>query len=58
MMRYVQMMCIVTYLYIATVKLAEKVAPGTENNGSGVARKQELASPWMPLLRRMIAGME
>ena len=38
------------------MKLTEKEAPGTANNGSGAERKQELSSDWMQLLRRMMAG--
>ena len=41
---------------MATVKLVEKEAPGTVKSWRGEERKHELASDWMPVLRRMIAG--
>ena len=39
------------------MKLVEKAAPDTLEGGKGEERKQELASFWLPLLRRMIGWM-
>ena len=47
-----------TYLSNKIVKLVEKAAPGTVKSGRGEERKQELASFWLPLLRRMMVGVE